>query len=92
MYRGRQGFDVRSPTLGGTGAQLVSIGPNLGTREDAASASDLLCAHRYAEMTITDVTDWMVEQVRAIVYLEAFGPAYGHSRSLGRIRAACHDR
>jgi len=53
---------------------------------------DVLYARRYAEMTSADVADWMVQQVRAIVYLDAFGPAYGTSRSLGRIRSACHDR
>jgi len=85
----RDGHEVHAPTLTGVGARshLLRAGIDLDTHvADIVnlmkfhSLEDIvLCGHSYGGMVVTGVADAVPEQIRALVYLDAFVPQNGQA-------------
>jgi pimeloyl-ACP methyl ester carboxylesterase len=85
----KAGHEVYTPTLTGLGerSHLMSPAVNLDTHvQDIVNVirweelSDLvLCGHSYGGMVITGVADKVPDQIKALVYLDAFVPSKGEA-------------
>jgi pimeloyl-ACP methyl ester carboxylesterase len=85
----KAGHDVFAPTLTGVGERqhLAGMAIGLSTHiEDVASVivceelrDVILCGHSYGGMVVTGVADRMPDNVKAIMYLDAFVPESGKS-------------
>lgn len=87
----RAGHDVFTPTHTGVGERAHQGTENItlethirdvcGCIEAEELSNVILCGHSYGGMVITGVADRMPQQIKALVYLDAFVPEHGQSLS-----------
>lgn len=83
------GHEVFTPTLTGVGERAHLLSPEVNLETHIADVANLihweelsdviLCGHSYAGCVVSAVADRFPEQIRALIYLDAFVPESGQS-------------